>query len=35
MAGIVQKRLAFPDEWSGSEGVLIGLWPERNPTPPA
>jgi hypothetical protein len=32
---MIEKGLAFPAEWSGTEGVLIGLWPERNPTPPA
>jgi hypothetical protein len=30
---MIQKGLAFPGERSGTEGVLIGLWPERNPTP--
>jgi hypothetical protein len=35
MTGIVQKGLAFLAEGSGTEGVLIGLWPERNLTPPA
>jgi hypothetical protein len=33
-SNMLKKGLAFPDEWSGTEGVLIGLWPERNPTPP-
>jgi hypothetical protein len=32
---MIQKGLAFPGEWSGTEGVLTGLWPGRKPAPPA